>query len=50
MKLMTPYTAFLSHRDFPLFLQSFEPPVPQTIEELIEFNNAYADIEFTESQ
>ncbi|KAK4236509.1 amidase signature enzyme [Achaetomium macrosporum] len=35
-------------RDFPGFLQSFEGPVPQSLEELIEWNNAHADIEFTD--
>lgn len=38
---------FASQRALPLFLQSFEPPVPQTIGELITFNNEHADIEFT---
>ncbi|KAK3345811.1 amidase signature domain-containing protein [Lasiosphaeria hispida] len=40
--------AFPLKRDFSLFLQLFKLPVPQTIEELIEFNNAHADIVFTE--
>ncbi|KAK0612157.1 amidase signature domain-containing protein [Immersiella caudata] len=34
----------------PTSLQSFEPPVPQMIEELISFNNIYADIEFRGSR
>jgi amidase len=44
------FLAFATKRDSPAFLQSFEGPAPQTLEELIEWNDAHADIEFTDRE